>query len=47
MSSTYNQRPRPPEVLVEGDRFFVARPRESLDDLVRGEVADAKSWITA
>lgn len=47
MSSTYNQRPRPPEVLVEGDRFFIARPRESLDDLVRGEVADPKSWITA
>lgn len=47
MSSTYNQRPRPPEVLVEGDRFFIARPRESLDDLVRGEVAEAKSWISA
>lgn len=47
MSSTYNQRPRPPEVVVEGDRYFVARPRESLDDLVRGEVAEAKSWITA
>jgi diaminopimelate decarboxylase len=47
MSSTYNQRPRPPEVLVEGDRYFVARARESLDDLVRGEVAEAKSWLTA
>lgn len=47
MSSTYNQRPRPPEVMVEGDRFFIARPRETLDDLVRGEVADAKSWISA
>ena len=47
MSSTYNQRPRPPEVMVEGDRFFVARPRETLDDLVRGEVAETKSWISA
>ncbi len=47
MSSTYNQRPRPPEVMVEGDRFFIARPRESLDDLVRGEVAEARSWISA
>ena len=47
MSSTYNQRPRPPEVLVEGDRYFVARPRESLDDLVRGETAEAKAWLSA
>ncbi|HET9708826.1 MAG TPA: hypothetical protein VFP39_11045, partial [Gemmatimonadales bacterium] len=47
MSSTYNQRPRPPEVMVEGDRFFIARPRETQDDLVRGEVAEAKSWISA
>lgn len=47
MSSTYNQRPRPPEVLVEGDRFFVARPRESLEDLVRGESAQAKTWLSA
>src|SRR6266705_223353 len=29
MSSTYNQRPRPPEVLVEGDRYYVARVREA------------------
>jgi diaminopimelate decarboxylase len=27
MSSTYNARPRPPEVIVEGDRWYVARPR--------------------
>lgn len=47
MSSTYNQRPRPPEVLVEGDRFFVARPRESLEDLIRGETPEAKSWLSA
>jgi diaminopimelate decarboxylase len=47
MSSTYNQRPRPPEVMVEEDRFFIARPRETLDDLVRGEVAEGKSWISA
>ena len=47
MSSTYNQRPRPPEVMVEGDRFFIARPRETLEDLVRGEIAEGKSWISA
>ena len=47
MSSTYNQRPRPPEVMVEEDRFFIARPRETLDDLVRGEVGEGKNWISA
>ncbi|MCB1233338.1 MAG: diaminopimelate decarboxylase, partial [Verrucomicrobiae bacterium] len=34
MSSTYNARPRPPEVLVDGARFAVARRRETYDDLV-------------
>ena len=44
MSSTYNARPRPPEILVEGDRYYIARPRETLDDLVRGEVLDPTTW---
>jgi len=44
MSSTYNQRPRPPEVLVEGDRYYIARQRETLDDLVRGEVLEPTTW---
>ncbi|MGE0191875.1 MAG: diaminopimelate decarboxylase [Planctomycetota bacterium] len=39
MSSTYNARPRPPEVLVAGDRFAVARRRETYDDLVAAETA--------
>jgi diaminopimelate decarboxylase len=47
MSSTYNQRPRPPEVVVEGDRYYVARPRETLDDLVRGETAEPTTWYKA
>jgi diaminopimelate decarboxylase len=47
MSSTYNQRPRPPEVLVEGDRYFVSRPRETLDDLMRGETAEPTTWYQA
>ena len=37
MTSQYNARPRPPEVLVHGDRFAIARRRETFDDLVRGE----------
>jgi diaminopimelate decarboxylase len=36
-ASNYNSRPRPPEILVEGDRFRVIRRRETLEDLVRGE----------
>ena len=37
MSSNYNTRPRPPEVLVDGDRFHVVRRRETLDDLLAPE----------
>ncbi|HEY7192305.1 MAG TPA: diaminopimelate decarboxylase [Gemmatimonadales bacterium] len=47
MSSTYNQRPRAPEVLVDGDRYYVARQRETLDDLVRGETAEPTTWYKA
>jgi diaminopimelate decarboxylase len=38
MASTYNARPRPAEVLVEGDAFRLIRRRETYEDLVRGEV---------
>lgn len=34
MASTYNSRPRPAEVLVEGDAWRVIRRRETWDDLV-------------
>lgn len=37
MASNYNTRPRPPEVLVDGDQFHIVREREALEDLVRGE----------
>lgn len=37
MSSNYNSRPRPPELLVDGARVSVLRERETLDDLLRGE----------
>src|SRR6266545_3933536 len=39
MSSNYNARPRSAEVLVDGDVAYLARKRETLDDLVRGESA--------
>ena len=38
LSSNYNSRPRPPEILVEGERFRMIRTRETYADLVRGEV---------
>ncbi|HUK39517.1 MAG TPA: diaminopimelate decarboxylase [Candidatus Acidoferrales bacterium] len=37
MASNYNSHPKPPEILVDGDRYYVIRARESLDDLIRGE----------
>lgn len=37
MSSNYNARPRPAEVMVDGDAVYLVRTRETLDDLVRGE----------
>jgi diaminopimelate decarboxylase len=38
MASTYNARTRPAEVLVRGDTYRLIRRRETLDDLVRGEI---------
>ena len=37
MSSNYNARPRPAELLVIGDKAHVVRQRETYEDLVRGE----------
>jgi diaminopimelate decarboxylase len=37
MSSNYNNRPRAPEVLVEGDSYRIIRRRETLEDLLAGE----------
>jgi len=36
-ASNYNARPRPPEILIEGNRYRVVRKRETYDDLIRGE----------
>lgn len=38
MASNYNSHPKPPEVLVDGDRYDIVRKRESYDDLINGEV---------
>ena len=37
MASNYNARRRPAEVVVENGEVYVARERETVDDLVRGE----------
>jgi diaminopimelate decarboxylase len=38
LSSNYNARPRPAEVLVDGEEVLLIRERESYEDLVRGEI---------
>lgn len=38
MASNYNSRPRPPEVMVDGEDWRVLRPRETFEDLWRGEI---------
>ncbi len=44
MASTYNSRPLVPEVLVDGDRWALVRPREEIDaQLAREAVAP---WLT-
>ncbi len=37
MSSNYNSRRRPAEVLVDGEKFFIIRKRDDYNDLIRGE----------
>ncbi|HET7317306.1 MAG TPA: diaminopimelate decarboxylase, partial [Sphingomicrobium sp.] len=37
MSSSYNSRPLTPEVLVDGDRWAVVRPRIDVDQLIGGD----------
>jgi diaminopimelate decarboxylase len=45
MASNYNSRPRPPEVLVDGDRALEARSRETIQSLFSLErrLGDARS----
>lgn len=38
MANTYNRRPLPPEVLVDGDQFRVIRRRQTIDDLLATEL---------
>lgn len=38
MGSTYNARPRPPEIIIDGDSWQIARHRETWEDLIAHEV---------
>ena len=38
MASNYNSRPKAAEILVDGENFYVVRERETLEDLISGEV---------
>jgi len=41
MASNYNSHPKPPEILVDGERYYVIRKRETFDDLIHGEAIPA------
>jgi diaminopimelate decarboxylase len=41
MASNYNSHPKPPEILVDGDKYYVIRARETFEDLIRGEAIPA------
>jgi len=45
MSSNYNSRPRPAEVLVDGDRFGLARPREKSAELFKHEWVEPRMHV--
>ena len=46
MASSYNSRPLPAEVLVDGDRYAVVRRRQTFDEMIDGEQA-ATDWRQA
>jgi diaminopimelate decarboxylase len=37
MASNYNSRPRPPEIIVDGGKWWVAREREKVENLFANE----------
>jgi diaminopimelate decarboxylase len=41
MASNYNSRPKVPEVLVDDQNFHIIRSRETLEDLISGEIIPA------
>ena len=43
MASTYNSRPLTPEVLVDGDRWAVVRPRVAVEEMIAGDIVP--EWL--
>ncbi len=43
MSSNYNTRPMPPEILVDGDNVAVIRPRQTYEDII--DVETIPDWL--
>ena len=46
MSSNYNSRPRPPELLILGDQVHVIRERETFENLIQGEQLLHKDFLS-
>jgi diaminopimelate decarboxylase len=42
MASNYNTRPLPPEVVIDGGRAWLSRPRQQVADLFGGERATSE-----
>ncbi|MCA8914971.1 MAG: diaminopimelate decarboxylase [Planctomycetes bacterium] len=47
MASNYNTRGRPAEVIVDGDQYWVAHDRETIEDVIRGERLTPRETFTA
>lgn len=41
MASNYNTRPLPPEILVDGSRMTIVRPRQTVQDILESELSAA------
>lgn len=46
MSSNYNTRPRAPEILVDGDRHYLIRRRETVEELMSSEYLLVRHTLT-
>jgi diaminopimelate decarboxylase len=44
MSSNYNSRCRPAEVLIDGDTMHLIRRRETMEDLLAAEIMETEAW---
>ncbi|MDH5805541.1 MAG: diaminopimelate decarboxylase, partial [Gemmatimonadota bacterium] len=44
MGSNYNSRPRPAEVMMDGEKFAIVRQREKTENLWKDELLE-KDWV--